>query len=119
MIAPLMGKTIVVIDDAPLVLQGTSGLLRSWGFAVIAAATCDAALAALEERRERPDLIIADYHLLGSENGIEAESAGLLTARSLLFWSAQTRSLKLCAKAACTTTLSCASPSTPCGCARS
>ena len=34
---PLRGKLIVVIDDDALALEGTGGLLRSWGCRVVAA----------------------------------------------------------------------------------
>jgi signal transduction histidine kinase/CheY-like chemotaxis protein len=65
------GEVIVVIDDATLVLEAMAGLLRHWGFFVVTAESCDAALARLAEQNKRPDLIISDYHLAG-EFGIEA-----------------------------------------------
>jgi CheY-like chemotaxis protein len=37
-------KIVVVIDDNPLVLEATGGLLRSWGCCVVAAKSCDEAL---------------------------------------------------------------------------
>ena len=46
-------KLVVVIDDDPMVLEGMSGLLRSWGYQVLTAATEDAALATLKEIAER------------------------------------------------------------------
>ena len=55
------GKLVVVIDDDHLILEGMDGLLRSWGFRVISALSERAALAALEQCKERPDLIICDY----------------------------------------------------------
>src|SRR5262249_25014902 len=54
----LPARTAVVIDDSALVLDGMSGLLRGWGFRVIAADTCQQALALIAERGERPDLIV-------------------------------------------------------------
>src|SRR2546429_106339 len=57
------GKLVVVIDDDPLVLDAMSGLLRSWGLRVVAAADESAALAQLAERDQRPDLIVCDYRL--------------------------------------------------------
>ena len=36
--------TVVVIDDDPLILEATEGLLRSWGCCVVAARSCDEAL---------------------------------------------------------------------------
>jgi CheY-like chemotaxis protein len=67
-----MAKLVVVIDDDPLVLEGMSGLLRSWGYQVVAADTDDAALARLAEYGQRPDLIICDYRLAGGKTGVQA-----------------------------------------------
>lgn len=65
-------RLVVVIDDDPMVLEGMSGLLRSWGYQVVTAATEDAALASLAEKDRRPDLIVCDYRLGGGKNGVEA-----------------------------------------------
>ena len=66
------GKVILVIDDAPIVLDGTSGLLGKWGYSVVTASSDEAALIQLTEREQRPDLIISDYHLANGTTGIEA-----------------------------------------------
>ena len=66
------GEVIVVIDDASLVLEAMAGLLRNWGFFVVTAETCDAALARLTEQSKRPDIIISDYHLADGKSGIDA-----------------------------------------------
>jgi len=66
------GKVILVIDDAPIVLEGTSGLLGKWGYSVVTAASDEAALIQLAEREQHPDLIISDYHLANGKTGIEA-----------------------------------------------
>jgi CheY-like chemotaxis protein len=42
-------KLVVVIEDNPLVLEATTGLLRSWGCCVVAAKCCDEALVSLSE----------------------------------------------------------------------
>jgi signal transduction histidine kinase/integral membrane sensor domain MASE1 len=68
----LEGKVILVIDDAPIVLEGTGGLLGKWGYAVVTAGSAEAALIQLTEREQRPDLIVSDYHLANGETGIEA-----------------------------------------------
>ena len=65
------GKLVVVIDDDPLVLDGMSGLLQSWGCEVLTAETGGAALAGLAECERPPDLIVSDYHLPGGQLGIE------------------------------------------------
>jgi signal transduction histidine kinase len=67
---PLRDKTVVVIDDDPLVLEGTGGLLKSWGCRVIAANSDHAALDALGNCA--PDLIISDFRLKDGRTGIEA-----------------------------------------------
>jgi signal transduction histidine kinase/integral membrane sensor domain MASE1 len=68
----LDGKVIVVIDDAPIVLEGTRGLLGKWGCSVVTAASDEAALTQLGERAQRPDLVISDYHLANGKTGLEA-----------------------------------------------
>src|SRR5262252_6081549 len=66
------GKLIVLIDDDKLVLDGTCGLLRSWGCGVVTADSGSGALAALADQRGPPDLIISDYRLSDGKTGIEA-----------------------------------------------
>ena len=65
-------KLVVVIDDDPLVLEATRGLLRSWGCLVVTAESYSAALARLAEIRRRPDLIVCDYRLSEGATGIDA-----------------------------------------------
>ena len=60
------GLPIALIDDDALVLESMGGLLRSWGFRVVEAASVDQAVAALERCGETPGLIVAD---LGLTNG--------------------------------------------------
>jgi signal transduction histidine kinase/CheY-like chemotaxis protein len=66
------GKVIFVIGDAPIVLEGTGGLLGKWGYSVLTAGSDEAALIRLAERQQRPDLIISDYHLASGKTGIRA-----------------------------------------------
>ena len=60
-----VAKLVVVIDDDPLILEATEGLLRSWGCSVVTAESCDEALVRLAETEagRRPDLIVCDYRL--------------------------------------------------------
>jgi signal transduction histidine kinase/CheY-like chemotaxis protein len=67
-------KLVVVIDNDPLVLEGMSSLIRSWGCSVVTSDSADAALALLTEKAKLPDLIISDYHLSDDKTGIEAIS---------------------------------------------
>ena len=64
-------KLVVVIDDDPLVLEATAGLLRSWGFTVATAESYTDALMRLAEIKRRPDLIVCDYRLPEGETGVD------------------------------------------------
>ena len=70
----LVAKIVVVIDDNPLILEATGGLLRSWGCSVVTAESCDEALVRLAETEEgrRPDLIVCDYRLSRGLTGVDA-----------------------------------------------
>jgi signal transduction histidine kinase len=69
---PVSGKLIVVIDDDALVLDGMSGILRSWGCRVVAAVSDTTALTLLAQIGQQPDLIISDYRLADGKSGMEA-----------------------------------------------
>jgi two-component system, sensor histidine kinase len=65
-------KLVVVIDDDPLVLEATGGLLKSWGCEVVTADSYGTALTRLAEfGQRRPDLIVCDYRLSEGCNGID------------------------------------------------
>lgn len=70
--AGVNAKLVVVIDNDPLVLDALGGLLRQWGYAVVAVASDSAAFAQLAARRRSPDLIVCDYHLSNGATGIDA-----------------------------------------------
>jgi len=65
------GTWIAVVDDETAILHGMRDLLSGWGCNVVAAAGGASLLAALRERRIRPELIISDYRLRDNENGID------------------------------------------------
>ncbi|MEA2984223.1 MAG: hypothetical protein QOD94_477 [Alphaproteobacteria bacterium] len=67
-------KLVVVIDNDRLVLEGMSGLIRSWGCEVVAGENASAVLDSLAQHTKCPDMIISDYHLQDGKNGIEAIS---------------------------------------------
>jgi CheY-like chemotaxis protein len=69
---PAVRKLVVIIDDDPMVLEATGGLLRSWGCEVVMAASYRDAIPMLMETGRRPDLIVCDYRLLDGETGVEA-----------------------------------------------
>jgi two-component system, sensor histidine kinase len=66
----LAEKLVLVIDDDPLVLDGTRGLLTTWGCRVVVASSRSEARLLLDGAV--PNLIISDLHLSGGETGIEA-----------------------------------------------
>ena len=70
----LVAKLVVGIDDDPLILEATEGLLRSWGCCVVAARSCDEALVRLAETGagRRPDVIVCDYQLSRGATGVDA-----------------------------------------------
>src|SRR5580692_11626446 len=65
-------KLVVVIEDDPLVLEATAGLLRSWGCQVVAAESYSEAMTKLTEIGRRPDLIVCDYRLPQGPTGVDA-----------------------------------------------
>jgi CheY-like chemotaxis protein len=69
---PRANKLVVVIDDDPLVLEATGGLLRSWGCKVVAAESYSEAMAELITIGQRPDLIVCDYRLPRGPTGVDA-----------------------------------------------
>jgi PAS domain S-box-containing protein len=76
---PRTTARILLVDDDEGVRNATAMLLRVEGFAVLCAASLEEAKQAL---REHPgiDLVIADYHLLRGETGIEVIAAARAVA---------------------------------------
>ncbi len=66
------GQLVIAIDDELLALEGIAGVLRSWGFDVVAARDADEALAAIDHPDRCPALVVSDYQLLDGKTGIEA-----------------------------------------------
>jgi CheY-like chemotaxis protein len=63
---------VVVVEDDALVLEGMSGLLRSWGCHVVPFGSAKAALADVSLwEGSPPNLIIADYSLPEGKSGLE------------------------------------------------
>ena len=65
----LVGKVALIVDDDALNLESLSGLLASWGFRVVTAATCEDALVRFTTDERAPDIIISDYHLANGATG--------------------------------------------------
>ena len=72
--APVAKKLVVVIDDDPLILEATGGLLRSWGCCVVTAKSGEEALVRLAKTQagRRPDVIVSDYQLSRGLTGVAA-----------------------------------------------
>jgi CheY-like chemotaxis protein len=68
----VIGKSVVVIDDDALVLDGMRGVFNGWGCHVVAAESQDAALALLAACEKPPDIIISDYRLHDGTTGFDA-----------------------------------------------
>jgi two-component system, sensor histidine kinase len=66
-----MGKSVVVIDDDALVLDGMRGVLKSWGCSVVTATSEALALAVLSKGERPPDIIISDYRLSDGKTGFD------------------------------------------------
>jgi signal transduction histidine kinase len=66
------GKTVVLIEDDPLVLMALREVLEDWGQTVLAAGSIDEAEEQLRQVGRQPDLILADYKLRGGATGAEA-----------------------------------------------
>jgi two-component system, sensor histidine kinase len=67
--------SVLVVEDDPAVRAGMASLLRSWQCHVVTAESTEVALSKLRANGAAPQLIIADYHLAGDDNGIRAVSA--------------------------------------------
>jgi len=69
-VVPASRATILVIDDAPMILQSMTLMLESLGYAVVTAESASEALDKIADHA--PDLIVADYRLREGETGIAA-----------------------------------------------
>ncbi|WP_413205983.1 ATP-binding protein [Rhodospirillum sp. A1_3_36] len=62
----------LVLENDPDVLNATVHCLESWGAGVLATSSTVEALELLDGLGTPPDIILADYHLNGDENGLDA-----------------------------------------------
>lgn len=70
----LSDKVVLVIDDDVDILQATQRLLKHWQTKAVVAMDPEQAINILNNRDLVPDLIMADFRLRGSLNGIDAIS---------------------------------------------
>lgn len=62
--------TILVVEDEASVRASISRLLKERGIEAIVVATADEALARVRRQEIRPDVLLCDYNLQGSTNGV-------------------------------------------------
>jgi CheY-like chemotaxis protein len=85
----LDGVHVLVVDDAPIVLEAVTEILRSVGATVTAVPSAGVALTAL--RSERPDVLLSDismpgkdgYWLIDQVRALPAERGGVTPAIAL------------------------------------
>jgi CheY-like chemotaxis protein len=70
---------VLCIENEPQVLNGMKALLGGWGCHVLTASDLKSALNTIHARRQRPDVLLVDYHL-DEGNGIDA----IVTLRATL-----------------------------------
>lgn len=68
----MAGITILLIEDDKSVADATTLLLRSWKCEVWCARTAEEALQIVKSNTKIPSIIVADYRLPGSLDGVEA-----------------------------------------------
>lgn len=68
-------RRVLVIDDEPQVLQGMRYMLESWGCRVMLAESARDALKGISITDFVPELIISDFRLGDSEDGVDAVAA--------------------------------------------
>jgi CheY-like chemotaxis protein len=78
----LAGRSVLVIEDDAEVQAGMRSLLGGWGMEVSAYRSASDAQAACTAMTKAPDLIIADYRLPGTSNGLDAIESIRRTFRS-------------------------------------
>ena len=73
---------ILVVEDEASVRTSLSRMLKTRGVEAIVVATANDALAQVSRREIRPDLLLCDYNLRGSANGVDTVNA----LRAALAW---------------------------------
>lgn len=68
---PAAPRLILVVEDDPVQRSGVAMLLESWGHQVMAAADGGAALDLLRASGKRPDVVVTDFRLPGTLNGVQ------------------------------------------------
>jgi len=77
-----LARNVLVIEDETSVRTAVVRFLKTRGIVAIVAATGDEALSLINERHFCPDLVLSDYNLRGSADGVESIAA----LRTALGW---------------------------------
>lgn len=67
----LAGRLILCVDNDHAILTATRLLLEGWGCTVLAATDAAGAKEALQPLGRAPDMVLLDYHLAGTETGLD------------------------------------------------
>jgi two-component system, sensor histidine kinase len=73
--APAPAGLVVIVEDDAQIARAWERLLEAEGYRVVTAASSSGARSAVHNLVDPPNLIISDFHLMDSSNGIEAVSA--------------------------------------------
>ncbi|MDE2228170.1 MAG: PAS-domain containing protein [Alphaproteobacteria bacterium] len=69
---PVLAHTLVLcVDNDVTVLDGMKTLLEGWACRVLLATGADQAMALAQAEQRRPDLLVVDYHLDSSGDGVQ------------------------------------------------
>lgn len=66
---------VLAVDDEAAIREAITALLQGWSCDVVAAESVEAAKEVLRSQPRMPDVILVDYHLGGSSNGLAAITA--------------------------------------------
>jgi PAS domain S-box-containing protein len=80
--AQTFGGTILIIEDETSVRTALNRLLSSRGIDAVGVATVSEAITLIKQENFRPDVVLSDYNLQGSMNGIES----IESLRDVLAW---------------------------------
>jgi CheY-like chemotaxis protein/two-component sensor histidine kinase len=68
---PTKSKVVLLVDDSLPVLDATRTLLEIEGFTTLTAASREEAMKRIDNGKVKPDIIVCDFHIPGTDNGLE------------------------------------------------
>jgi PAS domain S-box-containing protein len=71
----LDGRLVLCVDNDRGILTATRALLEQWGCTVVTATDAAGALDAMAGQGRRPDAVLLDHHLAGTETGLDVLDA--------------------------------------------